>query len=181
MLPDVLLTEEEKAVKHEAREFVKNEVSPELTKKLDRDEIRYPREFVKTLGNKNLLGLRFPRELGGRGLNWTGEIAALEEIGVLGTALGCAFAMPSIVGEALYIFGTEEQKKNFLVPMLKGDIISGGGTDRAERRLGLFRCYYARRIQERTFHRPGTEAVCRGGGGGRLLYRLLQHQSFRRT
>jgi len=124
MLLDVLLTKEEKSIKQEVREFVKNEVSPELTKKLDRDEIRYPREFVKTLGNKNLLGLRFPKELGGRGLNWTGEIAALEEVGVLGTALGCAFAMPSIVGEALHAFGTDEQKKNFLVPMLKGDLVS---------------------------------------------------------
>lgn len=151
MLPDVLLTEEEKAIKQEVREFVKTEVSPELTKKLDRDEIRYPREFVKTLGDKNLLGLRFPKELGGRGLNWTGEIAALEEVGVLGTALGCAFAMPSIVGEALHAFGTEEQKKNFLIPMLKGDLISAealteprggsdffGATTRAEYKNGHF-------------------------------------------
>lgn len=136
MLQDVLLTKEELALREEVREFVKKEVSPDLVKKMDRDEIRYPREFVKALGDRNMLGLRFPKEFGGRGLGWAAEVAALEEIGVLGTALGCAFAMPSIVGEALNVFGTEEQKEKFLKPMLKGDLVSAealteprGGSD----------------------------------------------------
>jgi len=151
MLQDILLTDEERALKKEVRDFVKNDVSPDLTKKLDRDEIRYPREFVKALGDRNLLGLRFQKKYGGRDKTWTGEIAALEEIGVLGTALGCAFAMPSIVGEALHTFGTEEQKEKFLKPMLKGDLISAealteprggsdffGATTRAEHKNGYF-------------------------------------------
>jgi len=136
MLQDILLTEEEIALRDEVRQFVKNSVPADLVKKMDRDEIRYPREFVKALGERNLLGLRFPREYGGRGLGWTAEVAALEEIGVLGTALGCAFAMPSIVGEALHVFGTEDQKEKFLKPMLKGDLVSAealteprGGSD----------------------------------------------------
>ncbi|HPL62258.1 MAG: acyl-CoA/acyl-ACP dehydrogenase [Syntrophales bacterium] len=151
MLLDVLLTAEEKALKNEVRDFVKNEVSTELIRKMDRDEITYPREYVKKLGEKNLLGLRFPKKYGGRGLNWTGEIAALEEIGVLGTALGCAFAMPSIVGEALNRFGTDDQKENFLKPLLKGDLVSAealteprggsdffGATTRADLKNGTF-------------------------------------------
>lgn len=151
MLLDVLLTAEEKALKNEVRDFVKNEVSTELIRKMDRDEITYPREYVKKLGERNLLGLRFPKKYGGRGLNWTGEIAALEEIGVLGTALGCAFAMPSIVGEALNRFGTDDQKKNFLIPLLKGDLVSAealteprggsdffGATTRADLKNGTF-------------------------------------------
>jgi len=151
MLLDVFLTAEEKALKQEVRDFVKQEVSTDLLRKMDRDEITYPREYVKKLGDRNLLGLRFPKEHGGRGLNWTGEIAALEEIGVLGTALGCAFAMPSIVGEALNRFGSDEQKKNFLRPLLKGDLVSAealteprggsdffGATTRAELKNGTF-------------------------------------------
>jgi alkylation response protein AidB-like acyl-CoA dehydrogenase len=136
MLQDVLLTEEEKALKQEVREFVKNHVPSELLKKMDKDEIRYPRDFVKALAERNLLGLRFPKEYGGRGMSWTAELAALEEIGVLGMALGCAFSMPSIVGEALCRFGTEEQKERFLKPLLKGELVSAealteprGGTD----------------------------------------------------
>ena len=123
MLQDVLLDREEMALKEEVRRFVKEEVSSDLIRKMDRDEITYPRNFVRALGNRNLLGLRFPVEYGGRGLPWAAEIAALEEIGVLGTALGCAFAMPSIVGQALHSFGSEEQKEKFLKPLLKGDFI----------------------------------------------------------
>ena len=136
MLQDVLLTDEEKALKQEVRAFVRCDVPSDLLKKMDRDEITYPKEFVKALGDHNFLGLRFAKDYGGRGLNWTSEIAALEEIGVLGMALSCAFAMPSIVGQALHTFGSEEQKENFLKPMLKGEIISAealteprGGSD----------------------------------------------------
>ncbi len=136
MLQDVLLTDQEKALKKEVREFVKHEVPSELLKKMDRDEVTYPKEFVRTLGEKNLLGLRFSPVYGGRGLPWTAEITALEEIGVLGMALGCAFSMPSIVGEALQGFASEDLKQRFLKPMLEGRIISAealteprGGSD----------------------------------------------------
>ncbi len=151
MLQDVLLARDETALKEEVRSFVKEEVSSDLIRKMDRDEITYPREFVKALGNRNLLGLRFPLEYGGRGLSWAAEIAALEEIGVLGTALGCAFSMPSIVGQALHSFGTEEQQEKFLKPLLKGDLISAealteprggsdffGATTQAELKDGYF-------------------------------------------
>jgi hypothetical protein len=50
-------------------------------------------------------------------------VIAEEEIGVLGTTLGCAFVMPSIVGEALHVFGTDEQKERFLKPILQGKFI----------------------------------------------------------
>ncbi len=136
MLQDIFIDEVESSIKKEVRDFVKNEVPAELLKRMDRDEITYPREFVKSLGERNLLGLRFPVKYGGRGLSWVAEIAALEEIGVLGNTLGCAYSMPSIVGQALYSFGTDEQKDKFLVPLLKGDLISAealteprGGSD----------------------------------------------------
>lgn len=151
MLQDILLTPEEISLKQEVRDFVKNSVSPDLIRKMDRDEITYPRDFVKALGERNLLGLRFPKKYGGRGLSWAAEIAALEEIGVLGTALGCAFSMPSIVGQALHSYGTEEQKEKFLTPLLRGDLVSAealteprggsdffGATTRAELRDGNF-------------------------------------------
>lgn len=136
MLQDILLTDVERGIKEEVRAFVRQEVPPDLLKKMDRDEITYPREFVEALGKRNLLGLRFSEGYGGRGLSWTAEIAALEEIGVLGMALGCAFSMPSIVGEALHGFGSEELKERFLRPMLKGELVSAealteprGGSD----------------------------------------------------
>ena len=131
-----LLTENEKAIQQEVRKFVREEVAHDFIRALDRDEIKYPREYVEKLAAHNLLGLRFAPRWGGRGLPWTAEVIAEEEIGVLGTTLGCAFVMPSIVGEALHVFGTDEQKKRFLKPILQGKLISAealteprGGSD----------------------------------------------------
>ena len=133
---DFILSEEAKAIGKELRDFVRKEVSADLLRAMDRDEIRYPREFVEELGRRNLLGLRFPKEWGGRGLPWTAEVVAIEEVGVLGTACGCAYIMPSIVGEALDKFGTEAQKERYLKPLLAGQRISAealteprGGSD----------------------------------------------------
>ena len=136
MYYDVLMTDEIKALQKEVRRFVKNEVTPDFIRAMDRDEIKYPREFVAALGAANLLGLRFDKKWGGRGLTWTAEVAAEEEIGVLGTSLGCAFVMPSIVGEALHFFGTDQQKEKYLKPILAGEKVSAealteprGGSD----------------------------------------------------
>jgi alkylation response protein AidB-like acyl-CoA dehydrogenase len=64
--------------------------------------------------------LRFPSRWGGRALNWSYEVLALEEIGVLGASLACLYSLPSIVGEAIHCFGTDEQKERYL-----GSIIAG--------------------------------------------------------
>lgn len=93
-------------------------VDPGLLKRMDAEEVRYPREFVVEAARRNLLGLRFPKEVGGRGLPWTVEVAVIEEIGVLGASLGCLYSLPSIVGEGIAAFGTEEQKEKFLRPTL---------------------------------------------------------------
>ena len=131
-----LLKPKERAIRDEARKFVKEEVSSDFLRRLDDDEIIYPREFVERLAAYNLRGIRFPKKYGGRGLGWVAEVAATEEIGSLGMALGCAFAMPSIVGEALNVFGTEGQKQKYLKPYLEGKLVSAealteprGGSD----------------------------------------------------
>ena len=117
---DYLLSEENKIFKEEVQEFVKEAVSPSLLKQMDKDEIQYPSEWLYALAKHNLIGIRFPKEYGGRGLNWESEIIAQEEIGVLGSSLACLFSLPSICGEALNMFGTEAQKLNYLKPMCEG-------------------------------------------------------------
>jgi alkylation response protein AidB-like acyl-CoA dehydrogenase len=118
---DILLTEKEKKIKYKIREFVKSIPSSWL-RKMDQDEIQYPTEYVKKLGEQDLLGLRFDPEYSGKGLGWVAEVAAIEEIGVLGPALGCLYSLPSIIGEAIDKFGSEEQKRKYLEPIIKGKL-----------------------------------------------------------
>lgn len=124
---DFLLGNDEKVFRDQVRTFVKEKVPVSLIREMDGERITYPREFVRALGEAHLLGCRFPVRWGGRGLNWVAEMAALEEVGVLGSALGCAFSMPSIVGEALALFGNDEQREKYLKPIIAGQIVSAEG------------------------------------------------------
>jgi alkylation response protein AidB-like acyl-CoA dehydrogenase len=132
---DFLLSEEERAFRDEVRDFVKT-VPSQLLRDMDDSKIETGRPFIEMAAARNLLGARFPKEYGGRGLNWTAEVAAVEEVGVLGNSLSCAYVMPSIVGEALHLFGTEAQKIKYLAPTLDGRLYSAealteprGGSD----------------------------------------------------
>ncbi len=133
---DFMLTPEEQELKKEVRAFVREEIKSDFLREMDKNEITYPREFVEKLADRKLFGVRFPEEYGGRNMSWVAEVAAAEEIGCLGMALGCAFVMPSIVGEALHQFGTEKQKQKYLKPYLAGKLVSAealteprGGSD----------------------------------------------------
>ena len=116
-----LLTGKQKELRDEVRKFVKS-VPKQLLQDMDADKVRYPREYVVSLAKSKLLGMRFDPAYGGRGLKWADEIVALEEIGVLGMSLACLFSLVSIVGEALDVFGSDQQKKKYLEPLLKGKI-----------------------------------------------------------
>ena len=119
-MSDALLTPEQIRLRDEARLFVKQEVPRQLLIDMDAEKVRYPREYIQKLAERHLLGLRFPQEWGGRGLGWSDEVLALEEIGVLGASLACLFSLPSIVGEAINVFGSPEQKAKYLKPVLEG-------------------------------------------------------------
>jgi acyl-CoA dehydrogenase len=135
MLTPNTLTEKARAVQAEMRELAAS-VPRQLLLDMDADRVRFPREFLQEAGRRNLLGLRFDPRFGGRGLPWTAEMVALEEIGVLGTSLPCLWSLVSIVGEAIAVFGTERQKECFLAPMLRGELAAAealteprGGSD----------------------------------------------------
>ncbi|MBU7042472.1 MAG: acyl-CoA/acyl-ACP dehydrogenase [Theionarchaea archaeon] len=118
---EALLTDSQKNLRDEVRAFVQW-VPREMLLEMDADRITYPREYITEAANRNLLGLRFSPRYGGQGLSWTDEIVALEEVGVLGASLACLYSLVSIVGEALHVFGSKEQKKKYLVPLINGEI-----------------------------------------------------------
>jgi acyl-CoA dehydrogenase len=118
---DAILTTEQRLLRDEVRAFVKG-VPRQLILDMDADRVRYPREYVEEAAQRNLLGLRFPAAYSGRGLGWVDEIVALEEVGVLGTSLACLYSLPSIVGEALHVFGTPVQKERWLRPIVEGKL-----------------------------------------------------------
>jgi alkylation response protein AidB-like acyl-CoA dehydrogenase len=135
MMFNFLLTEEQLRLREEVRTFVRG-VDRQLILDMDADKVTYPADYVRGLAAGRLLGLRFPEEFGGRSLGWAEEIVALEEVGELGTSLGCLYSLPSIVGEAIYRFGTPEQREKYLKGTLSGKLFTAealteprGGSD----------------------------------------------------
>ncbi len=133
---DCLMSDADKQLREDTRAFVREDVSKQLLRDMDADKVRYPREFIERAAARGLLGLRFPRAYGGRGLPWTSEVVALEEVGILGTSLGCLYSLVSIVGEALDKFGSDYLKEKYLKPTIEGRLTTAealteprGGSD----------------------------------------------------
>src|SRR4030042_1575147 len=121
-MSDYLLTPEQRSLRDEVRPFAREGVPRQLLLDMDAEKVRYPREYIEKLAACHLIGLRFPIEWGGRGLDWTHEVLALEEIGVLGASLACLYSLPSIVGEAINYFGSGEQKEKYLKLIIDGQL-----------------------------------------------------------
>ena len=116
-----MLSEDDLKLRSKMQEFVAS-VPRQLLVDMDEDKIRYPKEFLEEAGKQGVLGLRFAPKYGGSDLPWMSEMVALEEVGVLGTSLGCLYSLVSIVGEAIDKFGTEAQKEKYLKPMIAGTL-----------------------------------------------------------
>ncbi len=132
---EVFLTEAQKKLKREVQDFVKS-IPRQLIIDMDADKIKFPYDFVREAGKRNLLGIRFPSQYGGRHLGWVDEILIVSEINKLGLPFACLVSVVSIVGEAINLFGTEVQKEKYLKPLIAGKQWAGealteprGGSD----------------------------------------------------
>jgi alkylation response protein AidB-like acyl-CoA dehydrogenase len=118
---DFLLTEEQRRIRDEARALVKW-VPRQMILDMDTDAIKFPKEFLQEAGKRNLLGCRYPKKWGGRGLDWVTTCLLTEEIGTLGYELACVFGVGAeLVCDAIILHGTDAQKERFVKPLLRGE------------------------------------------------------------
>jgi len=133
---DYLLTEEQIKIRDEARDLVRW-VPKEMILDMDRDVIKFPKEFLREAGRRNLLGCRYPKKWGGRDMNWVTTCMIMEEIGTLGYEFACVFGVGAeLVCDAIVLHGTDQQKEKYVKPLLKGDLFAAeclteprGGSD----------------------------------------------------
>jgi alkylation response protein AidB-like acyl-CoA dehydrogenase len=118
---DFLMTDEQLALQEEVRDFTRS-IDRQYLLDMDAEKIQYPKEILEGAAERNLLGLRFPEEYGGRGLGWVDECIAIEEMATLGIPPACLYSLVSIVGECTCEFGTEEQKRKYLAPTIAGKL-----------------------------------------------------------
>ena len=133
---DYLLTEEQIKIRDEVRDLVKW-VPRQMILDMDKDEIKFPKEFLREAGRRNLMGCRFPKKWGGRDMDWVTSCMIVDEVGVLGYEFACVFGVGAeLVCDAIILHGTDEQKEKYVKPILKGDLFAAeclteprGGSD----------------------------------------------------
>ena len=124
---DFVMTEEQKKLRDEARAFTRW-VPRQMILDMDAEKLHFPHEYLKEAGKRNLLGIRLPRNLGGRGLGWVEDGIVAEEVGVASYSLACLWGVGAdIVCEAISEFGTDELKQEIVVPLLKGELYAAEG------------------------------------------------------
>lgn len=133
---DYMLTKEQLEIRDEARDLVKW-VPRQMILDMDTDAIKFPKEFLREAGRRNLMGCRYPRKWGGREMDWVTTCMLMEEIGTLGYEFACVFGVGAeLVCDAIILHGTDEQKEKYVKPLLRGDLFAAeclteprGGSD----------------------------------------------------
>ncbi|MUV58779.1 acyl-CoA dehydrogenase [Halogeometricum sp. CBA1124] len=132
---DFALSAEQRQIRDMVAEFVDEEIRPRAAEIDETDE--FPADLVDEMAELGLMGMPFPEEYGGAGLDYHSYAIGLEEIsrgsGGLGTVVA---AHTSLAGNMVYEFGNEEQKREYLTPLNTGEDVgafalseAGAGSD----------------------------------------------------
>lgn len=120
------LTAEQNMILKTIREFAQEEVASGA---LERDRTKeFPIEVFKKMADLGLMGLPFPEEYGGAGADTVSFAIVTEELSRACASTGITYsAHISLGGAPLYLFGTEEQKQKYLVPICTGESFGAFG------------------------------------------------------
>lgn len=123
---DFDLSKEQKMIRNEVRNFAQKEIAPRA-EEMERSG-EYPYDIIKKMADLGLMGIPFSEEYGGMGGDWVGMHLCIEEISRADGALGGLLDVTtSVVAQEIAVFGTEEQKKKWLIPLARGEKIGAFG------------------------------------------------------
>jgi len=120
------LNEEQEQIKASVREFAESEIRPRV---MEWDETQhFPEELRPQLAELGLMGVIFPEEYGGAGMGYVEYATIIEELGrVDGSVALSVAAHNSLCSNHIYMFGNEEQKRKYLVPLAQGESFGAWG------------------------------------------------------
>jgi butyryl-CoA dehydrogenase len=129
------LSEEQELIRKNMREFAERHVDP-IAAEIDENS-RHPVELFRKLGEGGWMGIPIPQQYGGAGADFLTHVVAVEEISRSCSSTGFTLSFHAgIIGMSLFLFGNDEQKKKYLVPLARGQHLGsfaltepGAGTD----------------------------------------------------
>src|ERR671911_1839689 len=148
---DFDLGDEHRLIQRTVRDFATQEVAP-VAETLDREK-RFPYELVAQMGELGLMGIPFPEEYGGAGADSLAYAIAVEELTRVDSSVAITMCAHTSLGtQPIYLFGSDEQKRDWLPELTAGRKLGAFGLTEPEAGAGSG--------HGRTRARPG------GGGGG---------------
>jgi alkylation response protein AidB-like acyl-CoA dehydrogenase len=127
---DFALTPEQKAIQETARAFARNEVDP-IVDETDEHQ-KFPMEVIKKAGELGFLGILVPEELGGAGLGYLEYVLVVTELSKVDPSVGISVAAHnSLCTNHILKFADDAQRKRFIPPLAKGEVIGAWGLTEA--------------------------------------------------
>ncbi len=128
---DFDLSEEHEALRATVRDFAEREIAP-VAAELDRTKA-FPYEIVGKLGELGLMGIPFPEEYGGAGADSLAYALAVEELARVDSSVAITMCAHTSLGtQPIYLFGTEEQKQEWLPRLTAGELLGAFGLTEPE-------------------------------------------------
>ena len=123
---DFDLSPEHELIRRTVREFAEGEVAP-VAEELDRTK-SFPYEIVEKLGRLNLMGIPFPQEYGGGGGDTLAYALAVEELTRVDSSVAITLCAHTSLGtQPVYLFGSDEQKRQWLPKLCSGEMLGAFG------------------------------------------------------
>src|ERR671927_430446 len=128
---DFDLSPDHDLIRRTVRDFAEREVAP-VAEELDRTKT-FPYEIVRQLGELNLMGIPFPEEYGGGGGDTLAYALAVEELTRVDSSVAITVCAHTSLGtQPIYLFGTEEQKQQWLPDLTAGRKLGAFGLTEPE-------------------------------------------------
>ena len=128
---DFELSQDHELIRRTVREFAEGEVAP-VAEELDRTK-SFPYEIVEKLGKLNLMGIPFPEEYGGGGGDTLAYALAVEELTRVDSSVAITLCAHTSLGtQPLYLFGSEEQKREWMPQLCSGERLGAFGLTEPE-------------------------------------------------
>src|SRR5689334_12567037 len=125
------LPDDHELIRRTVRDFAEQEVAP-VAEELDRTK-SFPYAIVKQLGDLGLMGIPFPEEYGGGGGDSLAYAIAVEELTRVDSSVAITLCAHTSLGtQPIYLFGSDEQKQEWLPRLTSGEILGAFGLTEPE-------------------------------------------------
>jgi len=127
---DFDFTPEQELLRRSVREFAESELRPHIR---EWDEAQqFPRDLLSKLADLGLMGIQFPEEFGGAAMSSVDYCICIEELARVDPSVSLTVAAHNGLGAAhIAMFGTDEQKQKYLVPLARGETLAAWGLTEA--------------------------------------------------